>query len=472
MRSIVTVTPLAPRIVNPNSARFPRGALIQRFKSSWSHKPLHPLNRSALEPALKSLQPDDWRHTLGAVDVFMDNFGMLAREQFAGGDQWSYFPELSHCLRRYLRATRIVLNKWPWKGRYLLGAARSAQAGQPLPFLRFMADAAGRLDCGALDCGEEDRPGLSSDHDESDFNLPWDNLWPRDYHDPEELSARDLSDTYSRGLVLPEGFPSKVEELRILPLQHATPELPLRCGAEPPALRIYRDRVFHQGNYGTCLAFATSTALAVALHRAGKGGLLPAEGFSVSWLDYDADELGSGWGAGRIPASAARSLRRSLPCSERAFPYALGHTASAATWKTQARQDESEALNSRIGAPKMLDVELRDISRLKTLLAAGWVIVFGIAWPEIWNGNPRFNAYGLPPTPLRGTKFDGGHAMVMVGYDHVDGNNQWKYQGRFYCLNSWGAGWPASQAWGPGLCSLPFSLFLTQGLPGAFAVRF
>ena len=136
------------------------------------------------------------------------------------------------------------------------------------------------------------------------------------------------------------------------------------------------------------------------------------------------------------------------------------------------RQDDAETLTSRIGAPKMLDVELSDVSRLKTLLASGWVIVFGIAWPEIWNGNSRFNAYGLPPIPLSGTKFDGGHAMVMVGYDHVDGNNQWKYQGRFYCLNSWGTSWPASQAWGPGLCSLPFSMFLTQGLPGAFALRF
>ena len=472
MRSIVTVTPLAPKIVNPNSPRFPRGALIERFKKSGWHKPLHPLNRTALEPALKSLQPHDWRHTLGAIDVFMDNFGMLACEQFAGGDQSPYVTELSHCLHRYLRATRIVLNKRPWKGRYLLGSARSAQAGQPLPFLRFMADDAGRLDAGVLDYGAEDRPGLLPDHEDSDFNLPWDNLWPRDYREPEELSARDLGENYPRGLILPEGFPTEVEEIRLLPLKHATPELPLRCGAEAPALGTYRSRVFNQGGYGTCLSSATATALAVALHRAGKSSLVPSGGFSVSWLDYDTDEHGSGWGAGRIIESAARSLRSGLPCSERAFPYASGPTETATTWKTQARQDDSEALTSRIGAPRMLDVDLSDISRLKTLLASGWVVVFGMAWPEIWAGNSRFNAYGLPPAPLPGTKFDGGHAMVMVGYDHVDGNNQWKYQGRFYCLNSWGSGWPKSQTWGPGLCSLPFTVFLTQGLPGAFALRF
>lgn len=472
MRSVVTVTPLAPKIVNPNSPRFPRGALIERFKKSWWHKPLHPLNRSAMEPPLKSLQPEDWRHTLGAVDVFMDNLGMLACEQFSPGEQSSYFVDLSNSLRRYLRATRIVLNKWPWKGRYLLGAARSAQAGQPLPFIRFMADGASRIAGGALDYGEEESPSRRNEYDDNNFSLPWDHLWPQNYHEPEELTAQDLRETYPRGLILPEGFPEKVEEVRVLPLYHATPELPLRCGVEAPSLRVYRNHVFLQGSYGTCLASATATALAVAVHRAGKGTLLPPEGFSVSWLDYDTDELGSGWGAGRDPTSAARSLRRSLPCSERAFTYSSGPTETPTTWKTPARNADANTLSKRLGSPRILDVELSDISRLKTLLASGWVIVFGIAWPQTWVGNPYFNGYGIPPTPLPGTMFKDGHAMVMVGYDHVDGNNQWKYQGRFYCLNSWGSSWPASQAWGPGLCSLPFSMFLTQGLPGAFALRF
>ena len=79
--------------------------------------------------------------------------------------------------------------------------------------------------------------------------------------------------------------------------------------------------------------------------------------------------------------------------------------------------------------------------------------------------------------PLIGQQRRGGHAWVLVGYDHVDGNNQWKYQGRFVALNSWGKGWPAKPMRQAGLCHIPFSMLLTEGIhdknaPGAYAIRF
>ena len=80
--------------------------------------------------------------------------------------------------------------------------------------------------------------------------------------------------------------------------------------------------------------------------------------------------------------------------------------------------------------------------------------------------------YGLPLCPLPNTpRGNDGHAWVLFGYDHVDGNSQWKYQGRFLTLNSWGHNWPMISPHGPGVCSLPFAFLLTEGIE-AFAIRF
>jgi hypothetical protein len=62
-------------------------------------------------------------------------------------------------------------------------------------------------------------------------------------------------------------------------------------------------------------------------------------------------------------------------------------------------------------------------------------------------------------------------AKYLAGYDHVDGSQQWKYQGRFFALNSWGKSWPQAPVHRPGLCSLPFAMLLTEGIE-AFAMRF
>lgn len=462
---------MPPAIVDPNSPRFTRGSFVARFNKSWYGRSLHPLNRAALEPLIKSKEPDDWRHTLGAVDVFMDNMGMLAAEQFEHGEREDYQTQLPYLLGRYWRATQILLGEKPWFGRYLLGKGRKAQAGQPLPFFRILGSRdAAPSEISIID-QETDSPSRVG-YEQRFYGWKWQTIWPGDYTEPEEVTSSSLREANSRGALLPDGFQSETPEPRLLPLDFATPELPLRCGDTRADLAIYKRFVFDQNPHPTCVASATATALAVAGARAGMGsGLLPS-GFSVSWIHYASDDKNRGWSDGRTVESARNCLRESLPCTEMAFPYALGPTENDKTWKSASRMSDAVAVTQSLGMPRVIDVNLSDIAELKTLLAAGWVVVFGLAWPKSWTGNCRFNLYGMPPTPLAGVPYDGGHAMVLVGYDHVDGNNQWKYQGRFYCLNSWSSRWPSAQAWGPGICSLPFSLFLTQGMPGAFAIRF
>jgi len=85
--------------------------------------------------------------------------------------------------------------------------------------------------------------------------------------------------------------------------------------------------------------------------------------------------------------------------------------------------------------------------------------------------SPGLKEYGLPTVQLPGQQNDGGHGWVLVGYDHVDGNHQWKYQGRFFALSSWGKRYPARAVHGPGVFTLPFAMLLAQGAK-AYALRF
>ena len=62
-------------------------------------------------------------------------------------------------------------------------------------------------------------------------------------------------------------------------------------------------------------------------------------------------------------------------------------------------------------------------------------------------------------------------ANFSVGYDHVDGNHFWKYQGRFFALSSWGVRYPERPLAGPGVFTLPFAMLLTEGFD-AYAMRF
>ena len=93
--------------------------------------------------------------------------------------------------------------------------------------------------------------------------------------------------------------------------------------------------------------------------------------------------------------------------------------------------------------------------------------------PTAIHTSPGLNRYGAVATPPLGgpRRSEGGHAWTLVGYDHVDGNNKWKYQGHFLAMTSWGPDFPVNQPFGPGIVAIPFSFFLSEGYE-AWAFRF
>jgi hypothetical protein len=183
---------------------------------------------------------------------------------------------------------------------------------------------------------------------------------------------------------------------------------------------------------------------------------------------HAASDTGAGWAGGRTLRAGVDSVRDRLPCLESAYPYPDAY--GGRDWENEVRRLQSAELTRKLGHPIIHQLNPSQIGLMKTFLAAGWVIVLGTTFPTLWQGQ-NFHRHGLPLTPLGGDgrgKF--GHAWLVVGYEHVDGNSSWKYQGRFMCLNSWGQRWPKIQSWGPGVCGIPFSALLTEGVD-AYAIR-
>jgi hypothetical protein len=134
-------------------------------------------------------------------------------------------------------------------------------------------------------------------------------------------------------------------------------------------------------------------------------------------------------------------------------------------------QKSSQQLTDLYGTPQVRELDCTDVSLIKAYLAAGWVVVATTMLTAEFCGH-GFREYGLPLCPLKGQEhLPSGHAWLLTGYEHADGNFNWKYQGRFLALNSWGRGFPRKPGLGAGVCSLPFAMFLTEGLE-AFALRF
>ena len=484
---------------NPYTTHFPRGKFISRksIKTIPASSRVHPLCRQGSEPYFQGSNPAGYYHDLGAQDVFLDNAGMLVMEQFPPYQAlWKPYAAYIHILLlcwEYL--AQQIVPRLPYWGEIFNNILRDANAGEPRGLIRFMGDrnwaqyasSAGRwtetedsfkvsLDQelparleGLLDLS------LSTHEGNASRFVDWDSevLLPPEYATWE--ISRDLLEREPPsfgGAELPGTFSPTVDRIRILHPLHSTPDLALRVGCKPGNVATYRKRLRDQGSFGTCCAHAVSVGLELLLQRQFEKD----QTVSPAWLHC---RTGVTVDSGRSLGRVVDTLREQLPCAEDALPYKLtmqqyrqvGHI--PAQWETPAIQQSSHTLTQRYGLPWIRTLVPDDISMIKTYLAAGWIVVVSTFLTEEFDNQLALHNLGLPLTPLYGQhrRRDSGHAWLLVGYDHVDGSQQWKYQGRFYALNSWGRGWPWSPIHGPGLCSLPFGMLLTEGIE-AFAIRF
>jgi hypothetical protein len=447
---------------SPYRAPYQRGTFAHRLGKTTD---VHVLQRNSQSAYFKARNPDGFQHDLGAQDVFLDNLGIACFEQLDGDLLPKYLDEVERSLVNWERTREWVLPDPPWTGKYIDAKRRAnAAAGEPRPRLRLLEE-------GAL-APPKARPDI-----ESEEELRRSRSWPRNLGelfglDPDHPPARGSSRPFQRrehGLILPEEFVTPVSSVRLLPIKHCTPDLPARVGVSDRDLDIYQEtrEARDQGSLATCVSFATTFAIEVAARRASLAGLPQ---LSPAWLHLSTGTIADG---GRTLRDIIRCVEKDgLPCSEMCLPYAELEEGRVTKFEdiTEAAHEDHSQIEGSFDAPICFPIPRGDIGLMKTLLAAGWVLLLGTAIHDDFQ-RPGPMALGLPLLPLVGARRVAAHAWCVFGYDHTDGALNWKYQGRFIALNSWGPSAHLDSPYGPGTISLPFSYVWQHGIE-AYAIRF
>jgi len=454
---------------NPNRSPFPRGRFLRG--QDPRHK-VHVLNRKANQDNFRKSNPGGYHHDLGAQDVFLDNFGLFLQEQITPHDWPGYASSLELLMLRWQFLRFHIAPKSPYWGRHYNSNRRQAQAGEPRGLLRWLTDSdlgpssAEWLEQigGPVDLIHEQRqlPLLELIREHWGLEDPWDSqlLVSGEHFGP---SVQENWPHRLGGVPLPDHLKGPVKNLFLLPPHSATPDLPLRVGCSQADFRLYRQLVRDQGPLGTCTSHAVAVALDLWARRSGQAQVR----FSPAWLHCASGNVGS---EGRTLVSVVDTLHAGLPCLEDYFPYRdhqsfFSFWRGTPGWKSPQRETNSRDITFRLGRPRIDKLNVRDIATLKAYLAAGWPVVVTTGFPHSLL-TPGFLHHGLGLQPYPGqSRLPSGHAWLLVGYDHVDGN-QWKYQGSFLTLNSWGAGFPKHphRAETAGLCYLPFALLYNEGI--------
>jgi hypothetical protein len=499
---------------NPYRSAFPRAKFIQLLEMD-GNPAFHRLRRSFYVEYFRSKNPKGYHHDLGAQDVFLDNLGMFSMEQFASDSEFKiYEAAIDHCLVCWGFLKTQVVQRQPWWGIHFNSISRQANAGEPRSLLRFMgagdwSDPYSALSLDYLPNSLEDAKlgdpssfeadprgetsldeqwinpwekfihhrGLTSSSRDWDIFHDWngDALVPEDWDWNASESANNSNPApnhYAFGVELPESWGKRVDKFLVLHPDQSTPDLPLRVGDSKSDLNLYAKLVQDQGNHPTCAANAISVGLDILADRSRvkfKSGFR----FSRAWIHCASAGESQDWNSGRHLSAAVEAIRKELPCSEAEFNYPNSplNPAEFRGWRTPSREQSSVELKKLCPPLLIRKVEPREIAEIKTFLAAGWLVVLSTSLTrEFLDGS--LNKYGSPLVPLMGqARLSQGHAWLLVGYNHVDGQNQWKYQGHFRAINSWGSKWPTKKLQSPGQCHLPFTMLLTEGIE-AYAIRF
>ncbi len=206
----------------------------------------------------------------------------------------------------------------------------------------------------------------------------------------------------------------------------------------------------NQERRGTCVAFATISALEVAL--GGKKDMSEQfQYFSVKQDDGIPDMDGS-WVRFSFPALMKRGV-----CTEKTWPYVPDDTDDPGQGPAP-KGAEKEALKCR--PSKIFAIEATDVAAIKTALTKGHCVSFSVPVFNSWLRNVETRRNGKIGMPIPNEGAVGGHAMAFVGYCD---DASWPGGGYFILRNSWGAEWAAEHKTGAGYGSIPYAYIEQYG---------
>ena len=223
---------------------------------------------------------------------------------------------------------------------------------------------------------------------------------------------------------------------------HPVTKAPIRVGNSPIvklSWRSYFRYVFNQLNLGSCTANAGCQLFAFEMQQM-------TNPYSRLFLYYNTRALQN-----TINSDSGASIRNTIRAMqqrgtplETVWPYIVNQFRTQPSARAYA---SAVKLPSNRFTYATVPVTVQD---WKAVLQAGQLIIFGMYVYDVWN-LPSVQRTGDIPFPTTGSRYLGGHALLVVGFDDV---NQ-----RFNFLNSWGTGWGDR-----GFGTLPYSYLRARGL--------
>jgi hypothetical protein len=191
-------------------------------------------------------------------------------------------------------------------------------------------------------------------------------------------------------------------------------------------LSIYCPPIWDQSGKNSCVAEAVVAAMMIASARNGYPITMPSRLFAY-WNSRRAHRMHF-VDKGTSIRVCAEKIRQVGICPEEAWPYTkpvnlkpnwLAYQFAVPYWNHRYYKIKEEG-EARFNA-------------IKSALNDGCPVIFGTMAPRAWvNGG----ADHMDPTPENYTKFLGGHAMLIVGYETTPMGYTW-----FKVRNSWGERW-------------------------------
>ncbi len=224
--------------------------------------------------------------------------------------------------------------------------------------------------------------------------------------------------------------------------------LPVRSLAMLPPkvdLRPHCPPVYDQGELGSCTANALAGLAQFLLIRAGKPSFVPSRLFVYYNERVLEDSVSEDSGASLT--DGIKVLNKIGAPHESLWWYNVKKFAVK-----PGKAVYADAAKHLLG--EYLSVDNTRIEEIKTVLSAGYPVVFGFTVYDSFMSDATAKT-GVVRMPGKKEKIQGGHAVALVGYDDSDHT--------FLVRNSWGIGWGDG-----GYCHMPYAYVTDRDLSDDF----